>query len=154
LIQEILTIQFSIKGAPFIHAYIYSSPFVSFGFSLIFATLSSSLLVRLHQEKGRSSLALPLVLFNWNCIKEEVLLLSHESEVGEFYLLFSFWFYYSCLTTIRRSSFLFPIDLYVTAGKDQSSSLCAFGCSNLFLTPSFLSYVFVCSVGLKKGRKT
>jgi len=43
----------------------------SLGFSLIFATLSSSLLVQLHQEKGRSSLALPLVLFNWNCIKEE-----------------------------------------------------------------------------------
>jgi hypothetical protein len=43
----------------------------SLSFSLIFATLSSSLLVWLHQEKGKISLALPLVLFNWNCIKEE-----------------------------------------------------------------------------------
>jgi hypothetical protein len=50
-------------------------------------------LVQLHHEKGRSSLALPLALFNWNCIKEEeFLLLSHGSEVGEFSLLFSFWF--------------------------------------------------------------
>jgi hypothetical protein len=151
LIHEILTIQFSVKEAPFIHAYISSFPLVSLGFSLISATLSSFLLVWLHQEKGRCSLAFPLVLFHWNCIKEEeVLFLSHGSEVGEFSLLFSFWFYYSCLTT-RRSSFLLPLGLY---RKDQSSSLCAFGCSNLFLIPSFLSYVFVCLVGLKKGRKT
>jgi len=59
-------------------------------FSLLVLQLSSSLSILLHQEKGRNSLGLFLVFFSWNFIKEEeVLLLSHGSNVGEFFLLFS-----------------------------------------------------------------
>jgi hypothetical protein len=99
-------------------------------FSLLVLQLSSSLSILLHKEKGRNSLGLFLVFFSWNFIKEEeVLLLFHGSKVGEFFLLFSSWYYHSCSTRRRRSLFLLSLGLYVTAGNDQSSSLCAFGCS-------------------------